>query len=92
MSWLDKLQKPKPPRKQVLYFAQDELNSQYFAVVRLTWFCDGKVCGISEMALHNYDVNVIEQLTAVVGEALSEGADVSTLCIATAKELGLEPI
>lgn len=91
MSWLDKLQKPKPPRKQVLYFAQDELNSQYFAVVRLTWFCDGKVCGISEMALHNYDVNVIEQLTAVVGEALSEGADVSTLCIAPAKELGLEP-
>ena len=91
MSWLDKLQKPKPPRKQVLYFAQDELNSQYFAVVRLTWFCDGKVCGISEMALHNYDVNVMEQLISVVHEALYEGADVSALCIAPADELGLEP-
>ena len=91
MSWLDRLQKPKPPRKQVLYFAQDELNSQYFAVVRLTWFCDGKVCGISEMALHNYDVNVMEQLISVVHEALYEGADVSALCIAPADELGLEP-
>ena len=91
MSWLDKLQKPKPPRKQVLYFAQDELNSRYFAVVRLTWFCDGKVCRISEMALHNYDVNVIEQLTVAVGTALRDGADVSTLCIAPAEELGLEP-
>ena len=91
MSWLDKLQKPKPPRKQVLYFAQDELNSRYFAVVRFTWFCDGKLCGVTEMAFHNYDVNVIEQLTVAVGTALRDGADVSTLCIATAEELGLEP-
>tara|TARA_B100001093_G_scaffold60103_1_gene50716 strand:- start:471 stop:749 length:279 start_codon:yes stop_codon:yes gene_type:complete len=91
MSWLDKLQKPKPPRKQVLYFAQDELNSKYFAVVRFTWFCDGKLCGVTEMAFHNYDVNVIEQLTVAVGTALRDGADVSTLCIATAEELGLEP-
>ena len=91
MSWLDKLQKPRPPRKQVLYFAQDELNSQYFAVVRFTWFCDGKICGVTEMALHNYDVNVIEQLTVAVGAALRDGADVSTLCIAPADELGLKP-
>jgi len=91
MSWLDRLQKPKPPRKQVLYFAQDELNSRYFAVVRFTWFCDGKLCGVTEMAFHNYDVNVIEQLTVAVGTALRDGADVSTLCIAPAEELGLEP-
>ena len=91
MSWLDKLQKPKPPRKQVLYFAQDELNSQYFAVVRFSWFCNGKLCGVTEMAFHNYDVNVIEQLTVAVGAALRDGADVSTLCIAPADELGLEP-
>tara|TARA_B100001094_G_scaffold38480_1_gene32844 strand:+ start:117 stop:395 length:279 start_codon:yes stop_codon:yes gene_type:complete len=91
MSWLDRLQKPKPPRKQVLYFAQDDLNGRYFAVVRLTWFCDGKIFRISEMALHNYDVNVMEQLISVVHEALHEGADVSALCIATAEELGLEP-
>jgi len=91
MSWLDKLQKPKPPRKQVLYFAQDELNSRYFAVVRFTWFCDGKLSGVTEMAFHNYDVNVIEQLTVAVGTALRDGADVSTLCIAPAEELGLEP-
>ena len=91
MSWLDKLQRPRPPRKQVLYFAQDKLINQYFAVVRFTWFCDGKLCGVTEMALHNYDVNVIEQLTVVVGDALRDGADVSTLCIAPADELGLEP-
>ncbi len=75
----------------MLYFAQDELKSQYFAVIRFTWFCDGKLCGVTEMALHNYDVNVIEQLTAAVGTALRDGADVSTLCIAPADELGLKP-
>ena len=91
MSWLDKLQRPRPPRKQVLYFVQDELINQYFAVVRFTWFCDGKLCGVTEMAFHNYDVNVIEQLTVAVGAALRDGADVSTLCIAPADELGLEP-
>tara|TARA_R100001510_G_scaffold56199_1_gene61319 strand:+ start:274 stop:552 length:279 start_codon:yes stop_codon:yes gene_type:complete len=91
MSRLDKLQRPRPPRKQMLYFAQDELKSQYFAVIRFTWFCDGKLCGVTEMALHNYDVNVIEQLTAAVGTALRDGADVSTLCIAPADELGLKP-
>ena len=91
MSWLNRLQRPRPPRRQVLYFAQDDLNSQYFAVVRFTWFCDGKLCGVTEMALHNYDVNVIEQLTVAVGAALRDGLDVSTLCIAPADELGLEP-
>ena len=91
MNWLDKPQRPRPPRKQVLYFAQDELNSQYFAVVRFSWFCNGKLCGVTEMALHNYDVNVIEQLTVAVGTALRDGADVSTLCIAPADELGLKP-
>ena len=91
MSWLDKLHRPRPPRKQVLYFAQDDLQSQDFAVVRVTWFCDGKLCGVTEMAFHNYDVNVIEQLTVAVGTALRDGADVSTLCIAPADELGLEP-
>ena len=91
MSRLDKLQRPRPPRKQMLYFAQDELKSQYFAVIRFTWSCDGKLCGVTEMALHNYDVNVIEQLTAAAGTALRDGADVSTLCIAPADELGLKP-
>ena len=91
MNWLDKPQRPRPPRKQVLYFAQDELNSQYFAVVRFSWFCNGKLCGVTEMAFHNYDVNVIEQLTVAVGTALRDGADVSTLCIAPADELGLKP-
>ena len=91
MNSLDKPQRPRPPRKQVLYFAQDELNSQYFAVVRFSWFCNGKLCGVTEMAFHNYDVNVIEQLTVAVGTALRDGADVSTLCIAPADELGLKP-
>ena len=91
MSWLDKLQRPRPPRKQVLYFAQDQLINQYFAVVRFTWFCDGKICGVTEAALHNYDIDVINQLTVFIGDALRDGADVSTLCIAPADELGLEP-
>tara|TARA_Y100000033_G_scaffold14071_1_gene13149 strand:- start:854 stop:1132 length:279 start_codon:yes stop_codon:yes gene_type:complete len=91
MSWLDKLRKPHPPRKQLLFFAQEELANEYFAVIRMTWFEHGKICGVTESHIHTYDDAVIAEFTGIVGEALRMGADVSALSIATAEELGIEP-
>ena len=90
MSWLDKLRKPHPPRKQLLFFAQEQLTNEYFAVVRATWFSGGKPCGVTETQIHIYDEDAVAEFTGIVGTALRAGADVSALCIAPAEELGIE--
>ena len=91
MGWLDRLHKPNPPRKQLLFFAQEELSNEYFAVIRATWFERGKICAVTESHIHTYDDAVIAEFTGIVGEALRMGADVSALSIATGEELGIEP-
>ena len=91
MGWSDRLQKPNPPRKQLLFFSQEELHNEYFAVIRTTWFEQGKICAVTESHIHIYDGAVIAEFTGIVGEALRMGADVSALSIATAEELGIEP-
>ena len=90
MSWLDKLRKPHPPRKQLLFFAQEQLSNEYFAVVRATWFSGGKACGVTETQIHIYDEDAVAEFTGIVGTALRAGAGVSALCIAPAEELGIE--
>ena len=90
MSWLDTLRKPHPPRKQLLFFAQEDLSNEYFAVVRATWFSGGKACGVTETQIHIYDEDAVAEFTGIVGTALRAGADVSALCIAPAEELGIE--
>ena len=90
MSWLDKLRKPHPPRKQLLFFSQEELANEYCAVIRATWFSGGKACGVTETQIHIYDEDAVAEFTGIVGTALRAGADVSALCIAPAEELGIE--
>ena len=91
MSWLDNLRKPEPPRKQLLFFANEELANEYFAVIRLTWFDQGKVRSVSESHIHLYDLDARAEFHSTVKAALRAGADVSALCIAPATELGIEP-
>ena len=91
MSWLDNLRKPEPPRKQVLFFAREELANEYFAVIRLTWFAEGKVRSVSESHIHLYDLDARAEFHSTVKAALRAGADVSALSIAAADELGIEP-
>ena len=91
MSWLDNLRKPEPPRKQLLFFANEELANEYFAVIRLTWFDQGKVRSVSESHIHLYDLDARAKFHSTVKAALRAGADVSALCIAPATELGIEP-
>lgn len=79
-------------RKQLLYFSHEELQNQYFAVIRITEFLDGQPWGVWEESIHTYDGDVVEKFTEIVGTALRSGADVSAISIATAEELGIEPI
>ena len=78
-------------RKQFFFYSQEELQNQYFAVIRITEFFDGRPCGIWEENIHTSDEDVVEAFTEIVGTALAGGADVSAISIATAEELGIEP-
>jgi|TARA_Y100000033_G_C2659637_1_gene68892 hypothetical protein len=78
-------------RKQFFFYSQEELQNQYFAVIRITEFLDGKPWGIWEENIHTYDGDVVAAFTEIVGTALAGGADVSAISIATAEELGIEP-
>ena len=78
-------------RKQLLYFSQEELQNQFFAVIRITEFLEGRPWGVWEENIHTYDGDVVEKFTEIVGTALRGGADVSAISIATAEELGIEP-
>ena len=91
MGWMSRLRKPNPNRKQLLYFVQDLLKDDFFAVVRITWFAAGKICGVNELVVLRNDELAIAEFTGLVGEALRGGADVSVTCIAKAEEVGLEP-
>ena len=91
MGWMSRLRKPNPNRKQLLFFTQDLLKDNYFAVIRVTWFASGQVCAVSEAVVYQDDFEAVAELSGIVGEALRGGADVSVVCIAKAEEVGLEP-
>ena len=48
MSWLNRVRKPQPPRKQLLFFAQEDLQNEVFAFIRISWFKGGHVCAVTE--------------------------------------------
>ena len=91
MSWLSKVRKPEPPRKQIVYFAQEELQNEYYAVIRITWFAAGEICAISESVVYQSDLETVAEFSGIVGEALRGGADVSVVCVASSADVGLEP-
>lgn len=78
-------------RKQHLFFSHEELENQYFAVIRITGFSEGRPARVWERSLHTYDKDVVDRFTEIVGAALARGADVSAISIATAEELGIKP-
>ena len=91
MSWMSRLRRPNPNRKQLLFFTQDQLKPNYFAVIRITWFAAGAICAVSESVVYQSDLETVAEFSGIVGEALRGGADVSVVCIASSADVGLEP-
>jgi hypothetical protein len=91
MGWMSRLRKPNPNRKQLLFFTQDQLKENYFAVVRITWFAAGQICAVNEAVVYQDDLEAVAEFSGIVGEALRGGADVSVVCIASSEDVGLEP-
>ena len=91
MSWLDNLRKRKKedPINRLLFFSKQELAEQTYAVVRVTWYLQGKICGVTETAIGLYEEDVIAEFSDLVGNALRAGCDVSVACIDDPQHLGI---
>lgn len=91
MSWLDNLRKRKPedPINRILFFSKQDLTNHAYAVIRVTWFLEGKVCGVKETSIGLYEKDVIVELSDFVGNALQAGCDVSVACIDDPQHLGI---
>lgn len=88
---MDKLRKPRPPRKQLVFFARDQLiGDGAYAIIRTTWFDGLRVAHVNE-AIVNYYQDNIPVVKTVVREAIAAGADVSIVSIDEASAFGIEP-
>ena len=95
MGWLDDLRRPKAeqpseqPSSRDFFYSHDRRANQYFAVIRLTWYLDGKVCAVTESSIATYDKDVVEEFTSILDNALKLGADASVVCIEEPQALGI---
>lgn len=89
---MKKLHKPNPNRKQLLYFAKDELHEDYFAAIRITWFSIKGACAVSELLIKANDIAAISEFPYVIKEALCSGADVSIVSHLTSESLGIHEL
>ena len=91
MNWLSKVSRSGRPRKQIVYFSQEELQNEYYAVIRITWFFDGEICDVFESSISRYDKEAVAEIPSIIRAALTHRADVSVVCVETADAVGLEP-
>ena len=68
---------PKPPRKQELDYHVSNLPDEILAIVRVTWYRDGKADEVDQVVLYEDGQNGYDAFAAAVQGALARGADVS---------------
>lgn len=91
MFWHRRPKKDDPlDRKQLLYYVQQDVGEDAFALVRLTWFAEGKPIGVMETKISDDREDLIPEFAEIVGEALRGGADVSIMCPEKAEALGIK--
>lgn len=73
------------PRKQQLSISTKALAEPIFAVVRVSWFKNGRESQIDEVQLDEGIDNVEAVLETVIKNALEAGADVSVITTAPAE-------
>jgi hypothetical protein len=95
ISWLIDLavmiepRKPRKPRKQELDYHVSNLPDEILAIIRVSWYVDGKPDEIDEMVLMEDGQNGYDAFAAIVTSALQRGANVSIRSGYAAKDLGI---
>ena len=72
-----------------LLFCRQPLEEDNYAVIRITWYISGMICGISETSIKLWEADIIEEFVDILRNALQVGCDVSVVCIDDMEHLGL---
>jgi hypothetical protein len=80
---------PKKPRQQELDYHVSNLPQEILAIVRVSWYVDGKPDEIDEVMLMEDGQNGYDAFAAVVTSALQRGANVSIRSGYAAADLGI---
>jgi hypothetical protein len=79
----------KKPRKQQLTINTKPLAEPAYAVVRVSWYCEGKQTRVDEVQLEEGIENVEAVLETLIKNALQAGADVSVMTTAQPEQFGV---
>jgi len=80
---------PRKPRKQELDYHVSALPEEVLAIVRVSWYREGKADEVDETILFEDGQNGYEAFAALVGTALSQGANVSIRSGYAPEDLGI---
>lgn len=82
---------PKKPRKQELDYTVCNLPEEILAIVRTTWYKNGKPDEVDQVILYEDGQNGYDAFAALVGSALNRGANVSIRSGYAPEDLGIYP-
>jgi len=81
----------KKPRRQQLSCVQGQLPPPLFAIVRVSWFKNGKIYAVEEMNIEDAGDGTGEALLGLFKEALKQGADVYSITTCHPADIGIDP-
>jgi hypothetical protein len=87
MIWME----PRKPRRQELDYHVSALPEHVLAIVRISWYKEGKADEIGETVLLEDGQNGYDAFAALVQSALNRGANVSIRSGYQPQDLGIEP-
>jgi hypothetical protein len=85
MIWME----PKKPRRQELDYHVSALPEDVLAIVRISWYKQGKPDEVDETILFEDGQNGYDAFAALVGTALKQGANVSIRSGYQPEDLGI---
>jgi hypothetical protein len=80
---------PKKPRKQELDYTISALPDEILAIVRVTYYKDGKADEVDQVTLYEDGQNGYDSFAALVSQALNRGANVSIRSGYRPEDLGI---
>ena len=81
---------PKKPRKQELDYHVSVLPPEILAIVRISWYKQGKADEVDETVLYEDGQNGYDAFAALITHALCRGANVSIRSGYAPEDLGIE--
>jgi hypothetical protein len=80
---------PKRPRKPTLDYTVSALPDEILAIVRVTWYKDGKADEVDQVVMMEDGQNGYDAFAALVGSSLRQGANVSIRSGYMPRDLGI---